>query len=87
MNFNRQELADQAASLAVRGVYIGTSSWKYPGWCGTIYDRARYEYRGEFPEYVSTVMIALAPTAPTQRGECRKGALSSLAPPLPFQQP
>jgi hypothetical protein len=25
-----QELADKAASLAVEGVYIGTSSWKYP---------------------------------------------------------
>jgi hypothetical protein len=46
----RQELADQAASLAVQGVHIGTSSWKYPGWCGMLYDRARYEYRGKFAE-------------------------------------
>ena len=50
MNLTRQELADQAASLAVQGVYIGTSSWKYPGWCGMLYDRARYEYRGKFAE-------------------------------------
>ena len=50
MNLARQELAEQAASLAAQGVYIGTSSWKYPGWCGTIYDRARYEYRGKFAE-------------------------------------
>jgi hypothetical protein len=50
VDFNRQELADQAASLAVQGVYIGTSSWKYPGWCGMLYDRARYEYRGKFAE-------------------------------------
>ena len=41
-------MADQAASLAVQGVFIGTSSWKYPGWCGMLYDRARYEYRGKF---------------------------------------
>ncbi len=34
----------QGASLAAQGVYIGTSSWKYPGWCGTLYDPARYEY-------------------------------------------
>jgi uncharacterized protein YecE (DUF72 family) len=34
----------------VQGVYIGTSSWKYPGWCGMIYDRARYEYQGKFAE-------------------------------------
>jgi hypothetical protein len=26
VNFNRQELADRAASLAVQGVYVGTSS-------------------------------------------------------------
>ena len=50
MTFTRQELADQAASLAVQGVYIGTSSWKYPGWCGTVCDRARHEYRGKFAE-------------------------------------
>jgi uncharacterized protein YecE (DUF72 family) len=50
VSLTRQELAEQAASLAVQGVYIGTSSWKYPGWCGTIYDRARYEYRGKFAE-------------------------------------
>ena len=50
MNLNRQELTSQAASLATQGVYVGTSSWKYPGWLGTIYDRARYEYRGKFAE-------------------------------------
>ena len=50
MNIFREELADKAASLAAQGVYIGTSSWKYPGWCGMIYDRARYEYRGKFAE-------------------------------------
>jgi hypothetical protein len=29
VNLTRQELAEQAASLAVQGVYIGTSSWKH----------------------------------------------------------
>lgn len=38
------------AQLAGQGVYLGTSSWKYPGWCGTLYDAARYEYRGRFAE-------------------------------------
>jgi uncharacterized protein YecE (DUF72 family) len=37
-------------NLAVQGVFVGTSSWKYPGWCGTLYDRARYEWRGKFAE-------------------------------------
>jgi hypothetical protein len=41
VTLTRQELAEQ-------GVYIGTSSWKYPGWCGMLYDCARYEYRGKF---------------------------------------
>jgi hypothetical protein len=43
VTLDRQKLAQQAAALAAQGVYIGTSSWKYTGWCGTLYDRARYE--------------------------------------------
>jgi len=50
MTITRQELAERAAFLAVQGVYVGTSSWKYQGWCGTIYDLVRYEYRGKFAE-------------------------------------
>src|SRR5258708_9937346 len=48
--FDRLELAEKAAKLAAQGVYVGTSSWKYPGWCGTLYNAARYEYRGKFAE-------------------------------------
>ena len=48
MTFVRQELAEEAVSLAAQGLYVGTSSWKYPGWSGILYDRARYEYRGKF---------------------------------------
>ena len=36
--------------LSRQGVFVGTSSWKYPGWCGTLYERARYEYRGRFAQ-------------------------------------
>ena len=50
MTLDRQELAEQAASLAAQGVYVGTSSWKYRGWCGTLYDPSRYEYRNKFAE-------------------------------------
>ena len=50
MTFDREHLARDAASLAARGVFIGTSSWKYRGWCGQLYDRARYVYRGKFSE-------------------------------------
>ncbi len=38
------------AALASRGVYIGTSSWKYPGWIGQIYTEDRYLVRGRFSE-------------------------------------
>jgi len=50
---------DLAASLAVQGVYVGRSSWKYPGWCGMLYDRARYEYRGRFADLFATRFILL----------------------------
>ena len=38
-------LAGRLRWLADRGVYLGTSSWKYPGWIGQIYDPARYHTR------------------------------------------
>ena len=50
MTFSREQLAEHAANLAEQGVFIGTSSWKYPGWFGMLYDRARYEYRGRFAQ-------------------------------------
>jgi uncharacterized protein YecE (DUF72 family) len=40
----------QLGALAQQGVFIGTSSWKYRGWCGTLYESARYEWRGKFAE-------------------------------------
>jgi len=48
MPFDRNKLAEALRALAARNVYVGTSSWKYPGWTGTIYDAVRYEYRGKF---------------------------------------
>lgn len=40
----------QLAALAREGVYVGTSSWKYPGWRGMLYDETRYMYRGKVAE-------------------------------------
>jgi uncharacterized protein YecE (DUF72 family) len=37
----------KAAALAAKGVFVGTSSWKYEGWFGQLYTPARYEYRGK----------------------------------------
>jgi len=47
MAFDREATGQRAASLAARGVFIGTSSWKYEGWLGQLYTPARYEYRGK----------------------------------------
>lgn len=48
--FDKFILRDRLAALAAKGVFIGTSSWKYPGWLGTIYDDSRYQYRGRFAQ-------------------------------------
>lgn len=37
----------KTADLAAKGVFIGTSSWKYEGWFGQLYTPERYEYRGK----------------------------------------
>jgi uncharacterized protein YecE (DUF72 family) len=47
MSFDRERMRERAAGLAARGVYVGTSSWKYEGWLGQIYTPERYEYRGK----------------------------------------
>ncbi|MDB6022245.1 MAG: hypothetical protein JWQ04_2102 [Pedosphaera sp.] len=48
--FRRIDLQTTLASLAGKGVFVGTSSWKYPGWRGMLYDEQRYVYRGKFAE-------------------------------------
>jgi len=50
VTFDRARFAGSLATLAARNVFVGTSSWKYPGWCGQVYDRSKYEYRGKFAE-------------------------------------
>jgi uncharacterized protein YecE (DUF72 family) len=46
--FDRAALQKKVAALAHEGVFIGTSSWKYPGWRGMLYDESRYVTRGRF---------------------------------------
>ncbi len=41
-------LANRMRKLAAQRIYIGTSSWKYPGWLGRIYNLERYQSRGRF---------------------------------------
>lgn len=48
MSFDREILKKKLTEIASQGVFIGTSSWKYQGWCGQLYDPARYEFRNKF---------------------------------------
>ena len=47
MPFDRQHVKQLASQLAARGLFIGTSSWKYAGWRGQLYDESRYLWRGK----------------------------------------
>lgn len=47
MPFDREQIKAKAAQLAAKGVYVGTSSWKYEGWIGQLYSSERYDYRGK----------------------------------------
>ena len=48
MTFDRKKAKSAVAALAARSVFIGTSSWKYPGWLDQLYERDRYVWRGKF---------------------------------------
>jgi uncharacterized protein YecE (DUF72 family) len=48
--FERETMQRAAARLAKQGIFIGTSSWKYAGWRGQLYDESRYIWRGRFSE-------------------------------------
>jgi uncharacterized protein YecE (DUF72 family) len=38
------------SELSAKGVFVGTSSWKYSGWFDQLYDRSRYIWRGKFAQ-------------------------------------
>jgi uncharacterized protein YecE (DUF72 family) len=48
--FDRDRFKPLLAKLAGQGVYVGTSSWKYPGWQGMLYDRQRYVWHGRYSD-------------------------------------
>ncbi len=43
-------LREPLQRLVEESVFIGTSSWKYPGWCGQVYDEGRYITRKKFSQ-------------------------------------
>lgn len=46
----RNDLRRGVLELARSGIYLGTSSWKYEGWCGQIYTDQRYFTRGKWSQ-------------------------------------
>ena len=58
-------------ALAKRGVYFGTSSWKYPGWLGSIYTEDRYITRNKFSKkkFEDTCIREYAETFPAVGGD------------------
>ena len=50
MTFDRATVQREITALAAQQIFVGTSSWKYPGWRGQLYDDARYVYRGKFAQ-------------------------------------
>jgi uncharacterized protein YecE (DUF72 family) len=64
-------LAPRLRTLADQGVFFGTSSWKYPGWLGSIYSADRYETRGAFSKkkFDEQCLTEYAETFPTVCGD------------------
>ena len=50
MAFDKERTKVTVARLAAQEVFIGTSSWKYPGWRGQLYDEEKYVTHGKFSE-------------------------------------
>jgi hypothetical protein len=64
-------LAPKLRGLADRGIYFGTSSWKYDGWLGSIYRQERYLTRAEFSNanFEQNCLAEYAETFPTVCGD------------------
>jgi uncharacterized protein YecE (DUF72 family) len=64
-------LAPKLKALADRGIYFGTSSWKYEGWLSTIYSPERYTTRGKVSKkkFEETCLAEYARTFPTVCGD------------------
>src|SRR3954451_22579984 len=64
-------LAPRLRALADEGISFGTSSWKYEGWLGSIYDEPRYRVRGKFSrkKFEETCFANYAETFPTVCGD------------------
>jgi uncharacterized protein YecE (DUF72 family) len=64
-------LAPRLHVLAERGIYFGTSSWKYEGWLGSVYSEDLYKTRGKHSKkkFEETCLAEYARTFPTVCGD------------------
>ena len=64
-------LAPRLRALSDRGVYFGTSSWKYEGWLGSIYSQTRYQTRSKHSKarFERDCLAEYAQTFPTVCGD------------------
>jgi len=64
-------LGPKLRALAAEGICIGTSSWKYEGWVGSIYRPERYKVRGKFSnkKFESECLSEFAETFPIVCGD------------------
>ena len=69
--FDRQRLRARLATLANQNIFIGTSSWKYEGWLGSIYSEQRYQTRGRLSKkkFEDSCLTEYAATFPTVCGD------------------
>jgi uncharacterized protein YecE (DUF72 family) len=69
--FDRTGLRARLEKLTREGIWIGTSSWKYEGWLGQIYDRERYVSRGKFSKkrFEAECLAEYAETFPVVCGD------------------
>jgi uncharacterized protein YecE (DUF72 family) len=72
------DLPEQAArlrprlrDLARQGIWLGTSSWKYEGWLGSVYQPDRYQTRGKFSrkKFEESCLAEYAETFPAVCGD------------------
>ena len=66
-----KRLAPALRTLAEHGVHLGTSSWKYEGWIGNMYDRDRYLTCGRLSKkkFEAECFREYAETFPTVGGD------------------
>jgi hypothetical protein len=58
--------APRLRALAERGVYLGTSSWKYQGWLGRMYTPERYSVYDLHRVFRGSVAVAPSESFPAK---------------------